>query len=101
MADPNGYRGDDGPVLVGYRFSADGGRERLLGDPAGSYSEVLHLELVVENGVFLFRDPGRGEIVPDYHEVTVMRDDAEARARTAEARVAELEQQIDELAREP
>lgn len=101
LADPNGCRGDGGPVLVGYRFSAGGGREMLLGDPAGSYSEVLHLELVVEDGVFLFRDPGRGEIVPDYHEVTVMRDDAEARARTAEARVAELEQQIDELAREP
>ena len=122
LADPNGCRGDGGPVLVGYRFSADGGREMLGGrpqrarqgarsplrDPAGSYSEVLDLELVVEDGGFMFRDPGSGEIVPDYHEMTVMRDDettrarvAEARAKTAEARVAELEQQLDELAGKP
>lgn len=78
-----------------------------LRDPVGSYSEVLDLELAVEDGL-MFRDHGSGEIVPDYHEMTVRRDDeaararvAEARAKTAEARVAEIEQQLDELAREP
>ena len=115
LADPNGCRGDGGPVLVGYRFSADGRREVLGGRPQGArqgarsplrdpvvgYSEVLDLQLVVEDGGFGFRDPVSSETVPDYHEVSVMRDDAEARAKTAEARVAELEQQLHELAGKP
>ena len=97
LADPNGCRRDGGPVLVGYRFSPDGGREILAGDPTGIYSEVLGLELVVENSGFRFRDPVDGEIVPDYYQVTAMREHAEARAKAAEARVAELEQEINPI----
>ena len=99
LADPNGCRRDGGPVLVGYRFTADGGREVLEGEPVGMYSEALDLELVVENADFRFRDPATGQIVPDYHEVVVMRDNAEARAKAAQARIAELERQLDQLGR--
>ncbi|MYJ76334.1 MAG: hypothetical protein F4089_15150 [Gammaproteobacteria bacterium] len=61
------------------------------------YSKVLELELVVDAGYFRFRDPTTGQILPDYHEMTAMRDDAEARAQAAEARVAELERRLDDL----
>ena len=96
MADPNGCRRDGGPVLAGFRFS-DGGREVLSGDPVGIYSEVLDLELVVEKAGLRFRDPVSRMIVPDYHELTAMRDDAETRAQAAEARVAELEHRLMEV----
>ena len=96
LADPNGGRGDGGPVLVGYSFRPGGVREVQDATLAG-YSEVLELELLVDDGYFRFRDPTTGKILPDYHEMTAMRDDAEARAQAAEARVAELERRLDDL----
>ncbi|MYF31576.1 MAG: Uma2 family endonuclease [Gammaproteobacteria bacterium] len=96
LADPNGGRGDGGPLLVGHSFRPGGVREVQDATLAG-YSEVLELELVVDDGYFRFRDPTTGQILPAYHEMTPMRDDAEARAQAAEARAAELERRLDDL----
>ena len=68
----------------------------------------MPLSVVHADGYFRFRDPTTGQILPDYHEMTVMRDDAEARAqaaearaRAADARAAELERQLDDLGSSP
>ena len=75
----------------------------------------MPLSVVHADGYFRFLDPNTGQILPDYHEMTVMRDDAEARAqaaearaqaaearaRAADARAAELERQLDDLGSSP
>ena len=61
------------------------------------YSEVLGLELWWEEGTLRFRDPASEEFLLTPEEERAAREAAEARAGTAEARVAELEEELRRL----
>ena len=86
------------PRLAGHRLDKDGYRRiRPLRD-GGLRSEVLGLEVVVQDSRLRFRNPADGEILPDHAELgrrleqeAVARREAERRAARAERRAAELE----------
>lgn len=94
--DPRGVRTDGGPPLEGWRFGATGDREAIPSTADGVYrSQVLGLEICRDGRLLRFRDPGTGEMLPDYLESEQMRRrdaaarrDAESRAASAEARLA-------------
>ena len=99
------------PRLAGHRLDTDGYRRiRPLRD-GGLRSEVLGLDVVVQDGRLRFRSPADGEILPDYlqsaamraeadrrlEQEAVARREAEDRARTAEQRAAREERRAAEL----
>ena len=83
------------PSLQGYRLGA-GGYEPIPEEPGGGVvSRELGLRLVVEDGRLEWYNQATGERLLDPRERAAveaeMRREAEARARTAEQRLAELE----------
>ena len=77
--------------LVGYRL--EGGRyERIRPRRDGSLSsQVLGLDVVVEDGELRFRNPATGELLPDHEQSERRRRDVEVQRDQAERRVRELE----------
>ena len=83
-----------GPHLAGHRLDKDGYRRiRPLRDGA-LRSEVLGLDVVVQDGRLRLRNPVGGEILPDHLQSEIMRAEAEQRAERAERRAAELEARL-------
>ena len=93
--------------ITGLSLAPDGAyREIAEGPSGGRFSEVLGLELLMQDGECRMRDPQTGDIVPTYLEVHAAHREAEAAQReaeaareAAEARVAELEGRLAEAER--
>ena len=90
-----------GVWLVGYRLCG-GDYKRVCANAAGRLpSEVLGLELCVEDGLVRFSDPATARCLPTYDESEdevakerARRESAERRAAAAQARVEALEAQL-------
>ena len=101
-----------GPHLAGHRLGKDGYRRIRPLQDGGLRSEVLGLDVVVQDDRLRFRNPVGGEVLPDHLQSAAMRAEAEQRleqeaaarraaeearqepeqrAERAERRVAELE----------
>ena len=65
------------------------------------HSEVLGLELRLEEETLRLYDPATGQRLLSYQEAEQARREAEERARVAEARVAELEARLRALQATP
>ena len=79
------------PRLAGYRLD---GREYTRIRPragGGLPSQVLGLDVVVENDRIRFRNPATGEALPDAVESDAIRVEAQARAESAQARAESAE----------
>ncbi|MBC8160075.1 MAG: Uma2 family endonuclease [Roseiflexaceae bacterium] len=77
------------PQLQGYRL-AGGGYKRIEAFPM--YSEILNLELRVEDQTLRLYNPETGERLPTADEVVLARREAEARRFEVERRLLRLEQ---------
>ena len=88
--------------ITGLRLGPDGVYREIEERPSGGrLSEVLGLELLMQDGECRMRDPQTGDIVPTYLEVHAAQREAEAAQReaeaareAAEARVAALERRL-------
>ena len=88
--------------ITGLRLGPDGVYREIEERPSGGrLSEVLGLELLMQDGECRMRNPQTGDIVPTYLEVHAAQREAEAAQReaeaareAAEARVAELEKRL-------
>jgi len=81
--------------ITGLRLGPDGVYREIEERPSGGrLSEVLGLELLMQDGECRMRDPQTGDIVPTYLEVHAAQREAEAAREAAEARVAELERRL-------
>ena len=80
--------------IVGRRLDPAGAYRRVRRTDGGYRSGVLGLDLIEGGDGFRFRDPATGEILPDLGEAIAQRDREASARRAAEARVAELEQQL-------
>lgn len=103
------------PRLAGHRLDTDGYRRIRPFRDGGLRSEVLGLDVVVQDSRLRFRNPADGEILPDYlqsaamrveaerrlEQEVVARREAEDRARTAEQRAARAERRAAELEARP
>ena len=96
------------PHLAGHRLGKDGYRRIRRLQDGGLRSEVLGLDVVMQDGRLRFRNPIGGEVLPDHMQLEAMhaesgrrlereaaaRREAEQRAAGAERRAAELEAQL-------
>lgn len=81
--------------ITGLRLGPEGAYREIEERPSGGrLSEVLGLELLMQDGECRMRDPQTGDIVPTYLEVHAAHGEAEAAREAAEARVAELERRL-------
>ena len=81
--------------IVGRRLDAAGAYRPVPVRSDGGYrSGVLGLDLFEGGDGFRFRDPATGETLPDFSEAIAQRDREASARRAAQARVAELEQQL-------
>ena len=92
------------PRLAGHRLGKDGYRPIRPSHDGGLRSEVLDLDVVVQDGRLRFRNPVGGEVLPDHVQSEAMRAEAEQRReqeaearREAEQRAARAESRVAEL----
>ena len=96
LFDPYGVRKDGGKLLEGRRRSGGGWAEASTTDD-GFVSEVLGLELLIQNAELRFREPGASTVLPDVVEAArqsrqeAVRADQEATRAEREAARAERE----------
>ena len=98
--DPSGGEYHDVPLAGDTLIDGEYVPVEIVDEPDGrrwGYSEVLELELWWEEGTLRFRDPASGQFLLTPEEERVAREAAEARAGTAETRVAELEAELRRL----
>lgn len=75
------------PHLAGHRLGKDGYRRIRRLQDGGLRSEVLGLDVVMQDGRLRFRNPVGGEVLPDHLQSAAMRAEAERRLeQEAEAR---------------
>jgi hypothetical protein len=90
------------PALQGFRLGLQGQYVPMSAtvDAVGRLaitSQVLELELRLEEGGLRFYDPASGRQLPDYQESELARRAAEARAQAAEAELARLREELARL----
>ena len=88
------------PTLKGRRLGPEGVYEAIDLEPRygglAGFSAVLGLELHPEGECLRLFDPELGDFLPNYAEAVAQRDAEAATRRAAEARIAELERQLDQ-----
>lgn len=85
------------PPIIGRRLRGGEYVDIPAEASGGLHSEVLDLELCMVDGEFRFREVDTGTIIPDYIELEDMRRAESDARRSAEARVAALEEQLGRL----
>ncbi len=84
--------------LAGHRLDQDGYRRIQPLEDGGLRSEVLDLEVVVEDGRLRFRNPGGREILPDHVQSEALRAESDRRCDQEAAARREAEERRDQEA---